>query len=106
MDRLKDLYRLYEEDPTDPFTLFAIGYEYLRQGDEEKALSWYESIREVAPEYTGVYYHLGKLYAALGRTAEAIKAFDSGIHICQRVREMKDLSELQQARMDLEDDLD
>ncbi|MDE2956533.1 MAG: tetratricopeptide repeat protein [Bacteroidota bacterium] len=104
MDRLKDLYRLYEDDPTDPFTLFAIGYEYLRQGEREKALRWYESIREVAPDYTGVYYHLGKLYVALGRNSEARRVYDAGIHMCRRVSEMKDLSELQQARMDLEDD--
>ena len=104
MDRLKDLYRLYEDDPTDPFTLFAIGYEYLRQGESEKALRWYESIREVAPDYTGVYFHLGKLYATLGRTSEARHVYDAGIHMCRRVSEMKDLSELQQARMDLEDD--
>ena len=101
MDRLQALYALYEDDPTDPFTLFAIGYEYLRQGNNEKALPWYESICEVAPEYTGVYYHLGKLYARLGRNSEAIRTFDNGIRMCQRVREHKDLAELQQARMDL-----
>ena len=106
MDRLKSLYRLYEDDPTDPFTLFAIGYEYLRQGDQDKALSWYESIRELAPEYTGVYYHLGKLYAQLGRRAEARRTYSAGIRMCRRVREMKDLSELQQASMDLEGDAD
>ena len=106
MDRLKVLYQLYEDDPTDPFTLFAIGFEYLKQGDEGKALCWYESICEMAPDYTGVYYHLGKLYQRLGRSSDARQTFDAGIRVCQRVREMKDLSELQQARMDLDNDDD
>ncbi len=88
----------------DPFTLFALGYEHLNQGNVERALHWYESICRVAPEYTGVYYHLGRLYARLGRKDSALQTFREGIAVCRKVRQTKDLSELQQALTELEDD--
>ena len=104
MDRIEALLRLYEDDPTDPFTLFALGYEHLSQGNVDRALHWYESIRAIAPEYTGVYYHLGRLYARLNRKGDALQAFQEGIAMSRKTQQVRDLVELQQALMELSDD--
>ena len=104
MDRIEALLRLHEDDPTDPFTLFALGYEHLQSGNLDGALHWYESICTIAPEYTGVYYHLGRLYSRLGRMEDASRAFQEGIAMCRKTRQVTDLAELQQALMELDDE--
>jgi len=55
-----------------------------------------------APEYTGTYYHLGKLYERLGRRDDALATYRKGVKQAQAQRQTKDLSELQDALMNLE----
>ncbi len=104
MDRIQQLLQLHEADKSDPFTLFALGFEYHKQGRLEDALKWYQSILVIAPSYTGVYYHLGKLYLELGSRDDAVRTYKEGIQICNDLREVKDRSELQQALMEVDDD--
>ncbi len=104
MDRIELLLQLHENDPTDTFTLFALGFEYHKKGMFHDALRWYEALRSSTPKYTGVYYHLGKVYRELGRTEDAAQAYRSGIQICSQLQETKDRAELQQALMELKDD--
>ncbi|MCY4158994.1 MAG: tetratricopeptide repeat protein [Bacteroidetes bacterium] len=102
--RIELLLQLYEKDASDPFTLFALGFEYQKKGELYEALRWYESIVKITPNYTGVYYHLGKVYVELGRMKDAARIYEKGIEICKKLQEMKDLAELQQASMELDDD--
>ncbi len=103
MDRIALLLQLHEDDPTDTFTLFALGFEYHKQGKLHDALRWYEIILSSAPEYTGVYYHIGKVYQELGRSDNAAQAYRNGIQMCSQLKEVKDRAELQQALIELED---
>lgn len=103
MDRIAQLLDLHENDSSDPFTRFALGFEYYKRGELRSALEWYESILESAPSYTGVYYHLGKLYIELGRAKDAELIYKDGIQVCNRLHEEKDRVELQQALMELDD---
>lgn len=96
-DRLAALLAFYEQDPGDAFTCFALAQEYDRRGQPEQAAAFYERLVEAQPEYTGTYYHLGKLYERLGRREEALAVYRRGIEVCRRVRQLKDLSELQDA---------
>lgn len=99
MDRLATLLEFYEEDPTDAFTQFALAQEYVKRGDTDGALSFYEKLVDEQPEYVGTYYHLGKLQQRLGRVDEAIDTYQRGIQVAQRQRDFKNLSELQDALM-------
>src|SRR5690606_16036751 len=71
MDRLALLLQFHEEDPADAFTLFAIAQEYLKRDAPDEALAFFEKLRHDQPDYTGTYYHLGKLYERLGRNDDA-----------------------------------
>lgn len=102
MDRLKALLGFFEEDPTDPFTRFALAREYQKQDRPEKALEFFEGLVAEDPEYVGTYYHLGKLYESLGRMDDARSTYRSGIQIAQRRRELHALSELQDALLKAE----
>ena len=97
MDRLAALLDFHAQDPDDAFTRFALAQEYARRGDDARALDFYEELAAEQPDYTGTYYHLGKLYQRLGRTDDAIATFERGIDACRRQRNLKDLSELQDA---------
>jgi len=104
MDRIELLLQLYEKDSSDPFTLFALGFEYQKNGQLQEALRWYESIVTSAPDYTGVYYHLGKLYVEMGRRDDAVRIYTEGIEVCIQMKQVKDRAELQQALMELDDE--
>ena len=97
MDRLETLLQFYEDDPGDAFTRYALAQEYLKRGETQEALSFFEALAEDHPEHTGTYYHLGKLYERLGRTEDAIATYQKGIAMAQEQRARKDLSELQDA---------
>jgi len=99
MDRLDQLQQFYEEDPDDAFTRFALAQEHLKRGDTEEALGFFEDLVNTDPDYVGTYYHLGKLYERLGRTDDAIATYEDGIEVAQEQHATKDLSELQDARL-------
>jgi len=101
-DRLDTLLLFYDEDPDDSFTRFAIAQEYLKRDETEQALTFLEDLMADAPEYTGTYYHLGKLYERLGRRDDALATYRKGVKQAQAQRQTKDLSELQDALMNLE----
>lgn len=102
MDRLTVLLAYYEEDPGDAFTRFAIASEYLKLGNTERALAFFEGLVADIPGYVGTYYHLGMLYERLGRTEDAIRTFRSGIRQATEQRDLHARAELQDALLRLE----
>ncbi len=96
-DRLALLLAFYEQDPDDAFTRFAIAQEYRKRGAPEQALVFYQRLVAEQPDYTGTYYHLGKLYEKLGHPDDAVATYRTGIEVARRRRNLKDLSELQDA---------
>jgi tetratricopeptide (TPR) repeat protein len=96
-DRLALLLAFYEQDPNDAFTRFAIAQEYRKRGAWEEALAFYERLVAEQPDYTGTYYHLGKLYEEVGRADDAVATYRKGIEAARERRKLKDLSELQDA---------
>lgn len=96
-DRLAMLLTFHEQDPGDAFTQFAIAQEYRKRGQDKEALAFLERLVVDQPQYTGTYYHLGKLYEETGRTDEAVATYQKGVAVAQAQRNFKDLSELQDA---------
>lgn len=102
MDRLKTLLGFLDQDPNDPFTLFAIAQEYAKRGDQASALSYYERLVRDHPRYVGTYYHLGKLYQAEGRTNDARATFEAGVKVANELSDFHARAELQDALMTLQ----
>jgi tetratricopeptide (TPR) repeat protein len=74
---------------------YALATEYLRLNEVEKSLFYYEDLVNHHPNYTGTYYHLGKLYEALNRKPEAIAIYEKGMQITREKRDNHAFSELQ-----------
>ena len=101
-DRLQALQAFHEEDPDDAFVRFALAQEYLKCGDIEQALRFFEGLVSDDPEYVGTWYHLGKLYQELGRREDAIRTYKQGVAIAGRQRDTHAQAELRDALMQIE----
>ncbi|GAA4913380.1 tetratricopeptide repeat protein [Mucilaginibacter defluvii] len=95
--RLQKLLAFFENEPDDEFLKYALATEYLRLNDTGKALAYYEDLVNKHPNYTGTYYHLGKLYEALNRKDDAINIYQTGMRIAREKRDNHAYSELQAA---------
>ena len=76
--RLSQLLAFLEEDPNDPFTIYAVATEY-RKVDLPKALTYYEQLLAQHPHYIATYYHVAQLYIELDQPERAESAFKQGI---------------------------
>ncbi|ALJ00963.1 hypothetical protein [Rufibacter tibetensis] len=106
--RLTQLLSFYEEDPNDPFTLYALAMEY-RPTDTGKARFFYEKLMAEHPEYVGTYYHAASLYLQLEEPELAQQAYQKGMQVSRQSGQLHAFSELQQAYnkmmgLDYEDD--
>src|SRR6188768_2896205 len=95
MNRLAELLEFIQNEPNDEFLKYALATEYLRLNETDKALSYYEDLVNNHPNYTGTYYHLGKLYEALNRKPDAINIYEKGMQITKEKRDNHAFSELQ-----------
>jgi tetratricopeptide (TPR) repeat protein len=94
-NRLEKLLEFIKNEPNDEFLKYALATEYLRLNDADKALYYYEDLVTNHPQYSGTYYHLGKLYEALNRKEDAIKTYEKGMEITKAKRDNHAFNELQ-----------
>ena len=95
ISRLEKLLEFIKNEPEDPFLKYALATEYLRINQTDKALFYYEDLVSNHRNYTGTYYHLGKLYEALGRKEDAISTYETGMKVTREQRDNHAFSELQ-----------
>ena len=94
--RLKQLFKFLEEDPQDPFLIYAIATEY-REDSPEKARQYFELLLKEHENYIGTYYHAAKLYADLEENTLAKATFEKGIQLAQKTGNALALRELKSA---------
>jgi tetratricopeptide (TPR) repeat protein len=95
-NRLEQLLGFLQEDPKDAFTLYAIATEYTKTAPL-KALEFYETLLREHEGYVATYYHAAKLYAQLGKRAEAELTFQKGLDISNQQNDRHAYRELQSA---------
>ena len=108
-NRLQKLLDFIENDPNDPFVLYALATEYNSLNDKDQVFSYYLRLVSDHPTYVGTYYHLGKLYEKNGEQAVAITIYQQGMVAARNKGDMHAFSELQGAfnsasGLDYEDD--
>lgn len=88
---------MLKDSPGEPFVLFALAREYAKAGNHGEALRYYKQLLSYSPDYTGTYYHLGKLYEQLGKQKDAIATYKVGMEITKQRGEHHAFGELQSA---------
>jgi len=100
--RLDNLKALHNEDPDDDFVLYALAQEYSKIEDFERSLAHYLLLKEKSPDYVGLYYHLAALYVDLEEPEKALDIYNTGITVANKLNDQHALSELMNAKTNLE----
>ncbi len=100
--RIERLKSLIVDNPNDTFALFALAKEYEKVGELENAVQLFEKLLVVDKKYIGAYYHLAKVYEQLDEVKKALNIYENGIIIAQQLNDTHTLSELKNAKMNLE----
>ena len=95
-ERLKELEKFLENDPDDPFLLFAIAIEWIAE-NSEKTRHYFDKLLRDHEDYVGTYYHAAKLYASSGNRELAEDIFRKGIIIAKKSGDHHALRELKSA---------
>jgi tetratricopeptide (TPR) repeat protein len=93
-----DLLRQYmAEDPEDPFSIYALSLEYIREGNDDEAQQLLMKLLDEHPTYVAGYYQYGKLLERKGHIAEAMIIYEKGKLEARAAGDTHSASELQAA---------
>ena len=98
--RIQQLQEFINEDPSDPFNIYALALEY-QKSDLQKAIETFNQLLSSHPDYVPTYYQLGKIYQDLSQDKKALSVFETGIVKAGNQHNSKALHELQAARQEL-----
>ena len=102
-DRIQQLIRFVQEEPGDPFNVYALAMEFIN-GKPEQAKPYFEQLLTDHPDYLPTYYHAASLYADLGARDTAANLYEKGITLARAQSNTKTLLELQRAQQAFEED--
>lgn len=88
MSKIAALETLLEDNPDDPFIIYALAREYEQQAGSMQAALMYEHLVNNHPDYIATYYHYAKFLQEAGNHTEALKLLLNGI---QRGLDLKEL---------------
>jgi Tfp pilus assembly protein PilF len=79
-DRISQLLKFSEEDPSDPFNYYALALEYQNQ-DNPLATKYYDILLSKHPDYLPTYYHAAAYFAAMDLPRKAGQIYQKGIKL-------------------------
>lgn len=85
------------ENPADSFLQHALALEYIKVDDLRSAQHVFEALLRTNPDYVGSYYHLAKVFERLGEEPEAIKVYELGMEVAERLGDKHAYGELKSA---------
>jgi len=101
--RIAQLKKFIEEEPNDPFNVYALANEYILE-EPKTALGYFEQLLFQHPDYLGTYYQAGKLYQSFGEIEKAKRVFEQGIELGLKQTKAKTVNELRNALNEILDE--
>ena len=92
-ERVKQLLKFLQQEPEDPFILYALANEYLGH-DLEKSKEYFDQLLTHHPHYLPTYYHAGHLYLKLEEVTKARQIYEKGIDLARQQNDQLALREL------------
>ncbi|WP_439583369.1 tetratricopeptide repeat protein [Dyadobacter bucti] len=102
---LPSLLAFYEEDPGDPFNVYALAIEYTKS-DPVKAAEFFEILLEAHPEYLPTYYHAGAFFSLQEDVKKAEEIYQKGLALALLQKNTKTHQELLRAYNGFLDEFD
>ena len=100
--RIEVFKQMLQVEPRNTMVMFGLAKEYEKVGELENAVQLFEKLLVVDEKYIGAYYHLAKVYEQLDEVKKALNIYENGIIIAQQLNDTHTLSELKNAKMNLE----
>jgi tetratricopeptide (TPR) repeat protein len=94
MNRLEQLRQFAEDDPKDPFNLYALALEYLKS-DKSEAGKIFDRLLLEHETYLPTYYQAANLMEQQGQRESALMILEKGIALAKHQNEIKTQRELQ-----------
>ncbi|GAB3780920.1 hypothetical protein GCM10028818_34010 [Spirosoma horti] len=104
-ERIQQLIRFVEEEPNDPFNIYALAMEYMSSQPAQARL-YFDQLLTNHPGYLPTYYHAAALYAELDERERAAELYEKGILLAKAQQNQKTLQELERAQQAFDDDDD
>jgi len=101
MDRISKLKEYLEANENDSFIQHALALEYVKLGDDAEARKLFENILLKNENYSGSYYHLGKLLERNDDKEHALRWYERGMLKAKEAGDQHAYNELQAAYDDL-----
>lgn len=101
-NRIQELENIISQNPNDKFALYALAKEYESIENIQKSIQILENLLIVDKYYIGAYYHLAKNFEKIGEIKKALNIYEIGITIAIEQQQLHALSELKNAKMNLE----
>ncbi|HSZ34204.1 MAG TPA: tetratricopeptide repeat protein [Puia sp.] len=101
MEKIEKLLTFLSESPDDPFLKHALGLEYIKIGQEQRARQLFAEILDLDPSYIGTYYHYARLLERAGELEAAKDLYEKGMIAAKNANETHAFNELKAAYEDL-----
>ncbi len=101
---LEKLLVFYEEDPHDPFNLYALALEYQKH-DATQAKEYFEKLLRDFATYLPTYYHAAQFFNSCHWIEKARDTYEKGIQLASEQHNVKAFQELTRAYRAFEDEL-
>jgi len=102
VDKLAGLKEILAMDPKNSFARYGIAVELASRGEVDAALSEFDKLLAIDPDYTAGYFMAAQTLAKHGRNSQAIVLLKSGISCAARTDNRHALSEMQSMLDELE----
>ena len=102
---LEELLIFYEEDPNDPFNIYALALESSKS-DQAESMRYFEKLLNEHPYYLATYYHAGELFMQMEDYGRAEEIYKKGIELALNQGNTKTHQELVRAYRNLLDELE
>ncbi len=104
--RIERLKELLKQSPSDGFILFALAKEYEKLNLVEDSIQLLSDLIAEQPDYIGAYYHLAAMLKQQEELDKALEVYEKGVEMAKKVGDQHALSELQNAKLNLEIEMD
>jgi tetratricopeptide (TPR) repeat protein len=102
MDKIPLLREILSQNPNDSFARYGLAMEYLNRGEVESALTEFDQLLNLNPDYTPGYFMAAQTLAKAERTEEAKERLRTGISTAIRTGNSHAQSEMQAMLDELE----
>ncbi len=95
MSRLAQIQQMLAAEPLDPFLHYALGMEYVKQGDLDQGLAQFTAMNQQFPDHVAAWHQRGRLLVDRDETELARDVLRQGIAVAHRTGDSHAAGEMQ-----------